>query len=101
MEDDTIYTGEFVVDGRWRVDGYVDFGSKEHRPIFLEYNGCYWHACERCGGRGGGDEPRLLTAEEKERFRRERDQEKLRRLKQLGRVIIRRECEVSVVVQFI
>ena len=50
--------------------------------------------CERCGGRGSDGEPRPLTDLEKERFRRERDQEKLRRLKQLGRVIIRRECEV-------
>ena len=91
--------GEYVVDGRWRVDGYVDFGPGR-KPLFLEYNGCYWHMCERCGGRGGSalnptqDGPRTLSAQEKERFRSERDGKKLARLKQLGRLIIQRECEV-------
>ena len=85
--------GEFLVDGRWPVDGYVDFGS-ERRPLFLEYNGCYWHGCTRCGGGGRKRKLEPLTDHEKERFKRETNAEKIRRMRKLGRLIILKECEV-------
>nr|CAD2208507.1 unnamed protein product [Meloidogyne enterolobii] len=37
--------GEYVVAGRYKVDGYI---KEEDRAI--EVNGCVWHACEKCFG---------------------------------------------------
>ena len=85
--------GEYIVDEKWPVDGYIDFG---HRKVFFEFNGCYWHSCIKCV-KNADDEAGVtaMTAEAKERRikRREGDQAKYQYLRRLGKLIVQRECD--------
>ena len=81
--------GEYIVDDRWPVDGFVQFSNGQ--KLFLEFNGCYWHGCQICGGQSAIN----LTEENLPRFKRENDEEKWRRLRSLGKLFLQRECEFS------
>jgi len=41
---------EYVGDGQVSMEGFVpDFINCNGKKIVVEFNGCYWHACEKCG----------------------------------------------------
>ena len=93
--------GEFTVDDHWPVDGYIDFGERKtdddddppcDKKVFFEFNGCYWHHCEKCQHDDENTTAEMRAARQK---RREGDALKYAHLRRLGELVVQRECEFS------
>nr|CAD2207472.1 unnamed protein product [Meloidogyne enterolobii] len=79
--------GEHVVDGRYKVDGYI---KEEDRAI--EVNGCVWHACQKCFG---NDLEKILPNGKTVGETREDDEKRIEIIKKfLKNVDIIWECEI-------
>ena len=76
--------GEFYVKN-WRIDGYSP--DIDGKPLFVEFQGCHWHGCSLCGHPSHDEHDDDAQAK-----RMKAEQEKHAHLKEIGRLVIYREC---------